>query len=53
MKISVIVPIYHGKMYIQQMIKQIEAAAKEVDSEVELLLVNDDPQEVLDTNLLL
>lgn len=51
MKISVIVPIYHGKMYIQQMIKQIEAAAKEVDSEVELLLVNDDPQEVLDTNL--
>ncbi len=51
MKISVIVPIYHGKKYIQQIVKQIEAAAGEIENEVELLLINDDPQEALDMNL--
>lgn len=48
-KVSVIVPIYHGKKYIEAMIAQVEAAySKACDKcEVELLFVNDDPAEML------
>lgn len=48
-KVSVIVPIFHGKKYIVPMIRQLEAcyicADKEID--IELLLVNDDPDDPL------
>ena len=43
--ISVIVPIYKGIQYIKGLIIQIEAAATEVSNEVELILVNDYPDE--------
>lgn len=48
-KISVIVPIYHGKQYIAAMIAQTERAALQVsaDYRTELLLVSDDPAEPL------
>ena len=36
--ISVIVPLYHGLPYLDQMIKQVESAAKEYDGVIELLL---------------
>lgn len=44
-KVSVIVPIYHGKKYIEPMIRQIEACWKYADGKIniELLLVNDSP----------
>lgn len=42
--ISIIVPIYHGMKYIDQMINQVELAAEEYDGETELLFVNDDPE---------
>lgn len=45
--ISVIVPIYHGKKYIPNMISQVECAAMEVEESVELILSNDDPHEKL------
>ncbi|MDD6627669.1 MAG: glycosyltransferase family A protein [Lachnospiraceae bacterium] len=47
--ISIIVPIYHGKKYISSIIDQTEIAARQLDEEckVELVLVNDDPQDVL------
>lgn len=42
--VSVIVPIYHGQMYMPGLIRQLEEAAKETtDYNVELLFVNDDP----------
>lgn len=49
-KISVIVPIYHGKQYIEPMIQQIEVAAKKVstEAEVELILSNDAPDDKLE-----
>lgn len=48
-KISVIVPIYHGKKYIKAMMAQVEVAYEKAcdKCEVELLLVNDDPEEML------
>lgn len=50
-KISVIVPIYHGKNYIPAMIRQVEACCKNLENRyaVELVLCNDDPEEKLDT----
>ena len=51
MDVSVIVPIYHGIKYIEQMIKQIERAAEETGGEVELLFVNDDPKEPIPDSL--
>lgn len=48
-KISVIVPIYHGKKYMDAMIAQVEAAYARAREKcrVELLFVNDDPGETL------
>lgn len=50
--ISVIVPIYHGRKYIKDVIQQLEAcwkcAEKEID--IELLLVNDAPNDPLEQN---
>lgn len=47
--ISIIVPIYHGQKYIESIIEQVEAAAKELKGleTVELVLVNDAPEETL------
>ena len=42
--ISVIVPLYHGLPYLDQMIKQVESAAKEYDGVIELLFINDNPR---------
>lgn len=49
-KISVIVPIYHGKQYIESMIHQIETAAEmaSAEAEVELIFSNDAPDEKLE-----
>lgn len=48
-KISVIVPVYHGKQYIKAMIAQTERASLRLsaDYKTELLLVNDAPEEPL------
>ena len=48
-EISIIVPIYHGKKYIENMIRQIAACALESkgDYTLELLFVNDDPGECI------
>lgn len=43
MKVSVIVPIYYGKKYIQELVCQAEKNAKKISCELELLLVNDAP----------
>lgn len=48
MNISIIVPIYHGKKYIRNLISQAEANAKNMLYEVELLLVNDAPEDPVD-----
>ena len=48
MGISVIVPIYHGKKYIPVIIKQIENASAMISESVELILVNDAPDEKID-----
>lgn len=48
--ISVIVPIYYGKKYIDSMIAQIEECAEHLDDDVciELVLVNDAPDDYID-----
>lgn len=43
MTISIIVPVYYGKKYIKDLISQAEKNAENVACEVELLLVNDAP----------
>lgn len=48
MKISIIVPIYHGKRYIKSLVSQAEINAKNISYKIELLLVNDDPSEQID-----
>lgn len=50
MTVSVIVPIYHGKKYIENLIHQAEECQKKVkeDIQIELVLSNDDPKESLD-----
>lgn len=42
-EISVIVPIFHGDKYIDNIISQIEMAADGCCQSIELLLINDDP----------
>ena len=49
--ISVIIPVYKGKKYIEKQVAQIEAAAKNVKGKLELIFVNDDPSEPLDDSL--
>lgn len=44
MTVSIIVPIYHGKKYIPDLLIQAERNAKNSLCELELLLVNDDPK---------
>ncbi len=48
-KVSVIVPVYHGKKYIESVIRQVEACQTFVAgrAKIELLLVNDAPDEPL------
>lgn len=48
-EISIIVPIYHGKKYIQSIIQQIHACAGHGEGKytLELLFINDDPGECL------
>ncbi len=45
--ITVIIPIYHGKQYIEKQIKQLEAASEKLTSlsgeQLEVIIVNDDP----------
>lgn len=50
-RISVIVPIYHGRKYINGMIAQIESCVAECRGEyaLELLFVNDSPDEPIDS----
>ena len=47
MKISVIVPFYHGNQYLTRLIKSIEAAELVTHglSEYEIIIVNDSPEE--------
>ena len=48
-KISVIVPIYYGKNYIDDMIKQIDIASGNIKNFiVELIIVNDTPDEIIE-----
>lgn len=49
MKISVVVPVYKGKKYINRIIEQIEVCSRKLDEEqVELLLINDCPEECIE-----
>lgn len=50
MKVSVIVPIYYGKKYIQPMIEQVERCRAQLDnlSQVELIIVNDAPDDSIE-----
>lgn len=49
MDISIIVPIYKGKKYINDIVNQIENCVKNLDGQqVELLLVNDYPEDILE-----
>ena len=49
MDISIIVPIYKGKKYINDIVNQIEKCVKKLDGQqVELLLVNDYPKDILE-----
>lgn len=47
--ISIIVPIFHGKRYMDHLIEQAEECSKRLDSRyrLELVFVNDDPSEIL------
>jgi glycosyltransferase involved in cell wall biosynthesis len=46
MKISIIVPLYHGKKYINSILKQVgQCAGNVAPVEVELILYNDSPDE--------
>ena len=48
--ISVIIPIYKGNKYIKSQIKQIESAAKKCSEQIEVLFINDFPNEPMDKN---
>lgn len=44
--VSVIVPMFHGKKYLDDILRQIEKCAQKAgDTEVELILYNDSPEE--------
>ena len=45
MDISVIIPLYHGNRYVNELIKQIENAIGDNGFSVEMILVNDSPDE--------
>lgn len=49
-RVSIVVPIYHGKKYIPFLIRQAEECRKyaDEDTKIELLLVNDAPDDLLD-----
>ena len=50
-RISVIVPVYHGKQYLQGIIGQLEACQEALLGSgyfLELLFVNDAPDEVIE-----
>lgn len=49
--VSIIVPVYHGKQYINQMVKQVEACSEAIAPAVELLFVNDDPETPVESEL--
>lgn len=49
MKITVIVPLYHGKKYINNIVEQINKNAGNVEKEIELILYNDSPEEEIHT----
>lgn len=46
--ISVIVPIYHGINHISRIINLIERTKKFVENDIELLIINDDPETPID-----
>lgn len=46
--ISVIVPVFHGRGYIKDIIGMVERNAACVDGPVELVFVNDSPEETID-----
>ena len=52
-KVSIIVPIYQGKKYIQKLIKMAEICQEKTQNQVkiELILSNDDPYEKLEESL--
>lgn len=47
--ISVIVPIFHGKQYMDGLVRQVEECREKISNEdqVELIFVNDDPNETI------
>lgn len=50
-RISVIVPIYHGKQYLPEIIRQLEACQSALEGSgysIELLFINDAPDEVIE-----
>ena len=50
-RISVIVPIYHGKQYLSEIIRQLEACQSALKGSgycIELLLINDAPDEMIE-----
>ncbi|MCI9006833.1 MAG: glycosyltransferase family 2 protein [Lachnospiraceae bacterium] len=49
--ISIIVPIFHGKQYMKDVVNQIEECKRKLSKEdrIELIFVNDDPQEAIPT----
>ena len=50
MRVTVIVPLYHGEVYINKIIHQVKAAAIQVadmDAVIELVFVNDSVTELL------
>ena len=46
--LTIIVPLYRGKKYVRGMIEQVEAAMLKTDINVELLLINDFPEEYIE-----
>lgn len=46
--ISVIVPVFHGRSYIKEMIGMVERNAAGISEPVELIFVNDSPQDTID-----
>lgn len=49
MLISVITPIFHGKKYINGLIQNIERAAHMLFDSIELILISDNPAEIIES----
>ena len=45
--VNVVVPLYKGKQYIENIITMLENNAKKIEDSVELILVNDEPEECI------